>query len=442
MACISRNDLNRILSRVEGNNNAESCDVSRKEQLKQISDARVAGWKDTLAATRKTKIEWKAEKARQEEEKRLKQDAKEAALRERQRLETLARADHLLREQTQQLRHFRSQQMLVESLNTRDSQVKSKEEQRIQEAEEEKKWHLEIMKNTKEAEKKALSNAEIEILKAKELAEDLRRQRDQRAEMIRQQQEHKRAEEDAIVRKNAMDDAAAEEREARLKNQRRLKTKEEILSNEVLLKTRREQLQRKEQELSQKCDEEVRRQNRINSARIALEHKHFEEKQAMRKILSDRASDDLRQRAEREFAIFERDQKIRHQKEIEKAEAERQKHELDKLAIDQSRRQQIKLKNEQREADKQLSKLYIDQLNKISLEKQELERQKELAKRQQNMQIRAAQYQQCQENAKRREEERQATLKQEQKVIFFVILPTASCSFLCTNLTSNLCFVT
>ena len=425
MACISRSDLDRILSHVESNHSAESCGVSRKEQLKQISDARVAGWKDTLAATRKAKIEWKAEKARQEEEKRLKQDAEEAALREEQRVRTLARADHLLREQTQQLRHFRSQQMLVESLNTRDSQIKSKEEQRIQEAEEEKKWHLEIMKNTKEAEKKALANNEIEASKAKELAKDLQRQRDQRAEMIRNQQERKRAEEEAIIRKNAMDDAAAEKNEARLKNERRLKTKEEILSNEALLKTRQEQLQKKEQELTKKCEEEVCRQNSINSARIALEQKHFEEKQAMRKILSDRASDDLRQRAEREFAIFERDQRMRHQKEVEKAEAERQKQELDRLAIDQSRRQQIKLKNEQREADKQLSKLYIDQLNKISLEKQELERRKDLAKRQQNIQIRAAQYQQCQENAKRREEERKATLKQEQKVWYF-------CGFLCT----------
>jgi hypothetical protein len=173
----------------------------------------------------------------------------------------------------------------------------------------------------------------------------------------------------------------------------------------VLLKTRREQLQKKEQELTNKCEEEVRRQNSINAARIALEQQHFEEKQAMRKILSDRASEDLRQRAEREFAIFERDQRMRYQKELEKAEAERQKQELDRIEIDQSRRLQIKLKKEKMEADRELSKLYIDQLNLISLEK-----------RQQNVQIREAQYQQCQENVTRREEERLAALKQEEKV--------------------------
>ncbi|KAL7509135.1 hypothetical protein ACHAXN_006200 [Cyclotella atomus] len=419
MATISRNDLNRILSSVECNqrNETSNSNIPRREQLKEISDNRVAGWKDTLEATRKAKIEWKAEKERLEEERRKQQDLQEAALREKQRLETLAHADQLLREQTEKLRQFRSQVMLVETLDTRDSQIKENEERRIREAEAEKQCHLGVMNNIQEAEKKSLANAEIAARKAKELADDLQRQRDQRAELIHQQQQRKRAEEEAIIRKIAADDAAAEKREAQLKNERRLKTKAEIMSNEILLKTRKEQLQKKEQELTKKCEEEVRRQNSINAARLALEQKHFEEKQAVRKILSDRASEDLRQRAEREFAIFERDRKMRRQKELERAEAERRKEEQDKVAIDQSRKLQIRLKKEQEEADRQLSKLYIDQLNKITIERQELERRKQQAKRQQEIQIRAEQKQQCQENAIRREEERLAILKQKQKVL-------------------------
>ena len=38
----------------------------------------------------------------------------------------------------------------------------------------------------------------------------------------------------------------------------------------------------------------------------------------MRKLLSDRASDELKKRAMRECEIFERDVRIRHQKEKEK----------------------------------------------------------------------------------------------------------------------------
>ena len=414
---ISREDLNRIISTVEGNQSTESCDASRREQLKQISDSRVAGWKDTLAATRKAKIEWKAEKARQEEEKRKVLDAEEAAIREKQRRDSLSHANRLLREQTEKLRQFRSQQMLVEAFNTRDFQIKEKEQRRIREAEAEKKHHHAIMKNIQEAEKKALAKAEIEARKSKELAEDLQRQRDQRTEQTRTQNQRKRAEEEALIRKIAMDEAAAEQLEAQMKNERRRKTTEEIRSNEILLKTRREQLQKKEQELTDKCEAEVRRQNRINAARLALEEKHFEEKQAMRKILSDRASEDLRQRAMREFEIFERDQKMRYQKETEKAEAIHKKKELEKMAIEETRKEQIMHKKGQVEADRELSKLYVDQLNKVTLQRQELERQKELVKRQQNVEIRMAQQQQCQENQERKEEERLAVLQQEQKVI-------------------------
>eukprot|EP00804_Cyclotella_cryptica_P008901 CCRYP_013104-RA/>CCRYP_013104-RA protein AED:0.33 eAED:0.33 QI:0/0/0/1/0/0/2/0/946 len=416
MATISRRDLDRIISSVEGNQSTEPCDTRRREQLKQVSDLRVASWKDTLAATRKAKIEWKAEKERQEEEKRTLRDAEEAALRENQRRDTLAHADRLLREQTENLRQFRSQQLLVDTIDIRDAQIKEKEQQQMRDAEAEKQWHLAIITNVREAEKKSLANAEIAARKSKELAEDLQRQRDQREELIRKQNQRKRDEEEALIRKIAIDEAKAEQIEAQLKNERRNTTKEEMKCNEILLKMRREQLQKEEQELAKKCEEEVRRQNRINEARIALEQQHFEEKQSMRKILSDRASEDLRQRAMKEFEIFERDQKMRCEKEIEKAKAVRLKQELDKIHIDECRKKQIKNKNDQVEADRELSKLYADQLKKITLDLQELERRKELAKRQQNVEMREAQQQQCQENNKQREEERLAALQQEQKV--------------------------
>lgn len=416
MATISRRDLDRIKSSVEGNQSTESCDAHRREQLKQISDLRVAGWKDTLAATRKAKIEWKAEKERQDEEKRKLQDVEEAALREKQRRETLAHADRLLREQTEKLRQFRSQQLLDDTFDTRDAQIREKLQRQMRDAEAEKHWHLAVIANVQEAEKKILDNAKIEARKTKELSEDMQRQRDEREELLRLQTQRKHAEEEALIRKIAIDEARAEKVEAQLKNERKNKAREEMKCDEILLKTRREQLLKERQELSKKCEEEVRRQNRINAARIALEQKHFEEKQAARKILSGKAAEELRQRAMREFEIFERDQKIRYQKEIEKATAVRQKQELDKIRIDECRMQQIRKKKDQAEADKELSKLYADQLKKVTLDRQELERKKELAKRQQNVEIRLAQQQQCQENNKRREEERLAALKQEKKV--------------------------
>ena len=75
---ISRKDLDRIASSVSSPSNAaESCDVTRKEKLKQLSDSRVAGWTDTLAAKCKAKLDWKEDKARQEEVQRRLQDAED-----------------------------------------------------------------------------------------------------------------------------------------------------------------------------------------------------------------------------------------------------------------------------------------------------------------------------------------------------------------------------
>lgn len=186
--------------------------------------------------------------------------------------------------------------------------------------------------------------------------------------------------------------------------------------NEILLKTCQEEKLRKELEETRKCEAEVARRNKINAARIALEKKHFDEKQSMRNLLSDKASEELKQRAMREFEIFERDRQMRYQKELEKAEAARKKQEADKIAIEECRKNQIKYKMEQIEVDMKLGKLYVDELNRINKEKQESGRQKELAKRQQNLEIRKIQQQQCEENERRRVQENAELLRQEQHV--------------------------
>ena len=100
----------------------------------------------------------------------------------------------------------------------------------------------------------------------------------------------------------------------------------------------------------------------------------------MRKMLSDRASEELKQRAMRECEIFERDVRLRHQKEQEKAEAARRKLEQERLAIDESRQQQLQCKLQEKEADRKLGELYVKELARISAQHQDLERQKELAK--------------------------------------------------------------
>lgn len=120
-----------------------------------------------------------------------------------------------------------------------------------------------------------------------------------------------------------------------------------MLRNEMMMKQKREEQLRLENEETKRCEEELERRRKINAARAKLEAEHFERKQATRKRLSNQASQELKQRAEREFEIFERHQQLKQQKDTEQAEAIRRKQELERIEIDKSRKQQLKAKKQQ-----------------------------------------------------------------------------------------------
>lgn len=220
-----------------------------------------------------------------------------------------------------------------------------------------------------------------------------------------------------------------------------------MAKNQLLLKKREIEIRRKELEETRKCEEEVAHRRKINAARAELEIKHFEEKQgkkeaflasfaflldeshnysysstfsatilAMRKMLSNRASDELKQRAMRECEIFERDVRLQHQKAKEKAESARKKLEQERIAIDESRRQQLQCKMQDKEAEKKLGELYAKELARITTQKQDLERQKELEKRKQSIELRQQQQQQIRETERRRNKEEEEKLKEEKQV--------------------------
>ncbi len=207
---ISRKELSRIISSAHGHSNAGSYELTRREKLKELSNARVAGWNDTLQAAYKAKLNWKAEKLRREEEERTAQDAEFAAQQEVQRMETLKNAEKLLQEQTERIRQFRSQQMLVDTLHTRNEQLKKLDEKRRKETLDENLWHAIVVRNIEKDEIESKNEVEKEKQRSMELALNLRRQRDEQVERICAQQQKKRDEEAALIQKRAIDELAAE----------------------------------------------------------------------------------------------------------------------------------------------------------------------------------------------------------------------------------------
>jgi len=186
--------------------------------------------------------------------------------------------------------------------------------------------------------------------------------------------------------------------------------------NQELLRMRQEEAQRREMERSRKCEEELAQRNRISKARANLEIKHFEEKQAMKKLLSDRASEELKQRSMRECEIFERDVKNKQERERQKEEAARKKHERERADIDKSRRHQLQAKVKDREAERELGELYAKELARITSQKQDLEKRKEIDRRKANVQLREQQRQQIVANEAARRSRNASALAEEREV--------------------------
>ena len=224
---IAKNELDRIRFSScpceDGRNRNEDSLQRERERLKQLSDSRVAGWEDTLANKRKKKLEWKAERARKEEQRQQALDAEEAKLQQQARIDTLKHADSLLLEQTEKIRNFRSQQLLVETLNERDDQIKQKEELRKKENDEEKLWRRVVMDDIKNSEQKRQVELARERQKSLELAKDLDMQRREREEQLRLKNQRKQEEEKAMIQQIARDNKAAEKAELQLKLQRKVR---------------------------------------------------------------------------------------------------------------------------------------------------------------------------------------------------------------------------
>ena len=229
---IAKNELDRIRFSScpceDGRNRNEDSLQRERERLKQLSDSRVAGWEDTLANKRKKKLEWKAEKARKEEQRQQALDAEEAKLQQQARIDTLKHADSLLLEQTEKIRNFRSQQLLVETLNERDDQIKQKEEFRKKENDEEKLWRRVVMDDIKNSEQKRQVELARERQKSLELAKDLDMQRREREEQLRLKNQRKQEEEKAMIQQIARDNKAAEKAELQLKLQRKVRVLHQI----------------------------------------------------------------------------------------------------------------------------------------------------------------------------------------------------------------------
>lgn len=193
-------------------------------------------------------------------------------------------------------------------------------------------------------------------------------------------------------------------------------TQEAMAKNALLMKQRQECIQRQEFEETKKAAEEAEKQSRINAARARLEKHHFEEVNATRKMLSDKASAVVKSLQQRECELFDRDVAAKEEKEQQRKVAETMKLELDKIAVDESRQRQLQKNLQDQEGNKRLDDHYAEELLMKSMAQRELDQQKQLEKRKQNIELLKLQQDQVRENEIRLAKEKAEALKEVQKL--------------------------
>ena len=137
---------------------------------------------------------------------------------------------------------------------------------------------------------------------------------------------------------------------------------------------------------------------------------------SVRKLLSDRVSEQFKQRILKESEMLEKDVRLRHEKEDEKVELTRKQIEREQHAIHESRQHQLLCKLQNQQAEKTIAELRARDWATISKQQLELDCQKQLAKRAQNIELRNIHRQQIRENEERRAKDIADAFEEEQQV--------------------------
>lgn len=323
---------------------------TRWEKLKQLSDAKVKTWPNTLEAMRRKKENWKKEKLEEEEKRRVEIDKEEAELQKELRLRAIERANKMLYEQTDQMKGLRSQEMYSDVIYARRAQVKEKEAQRSDEVDKERQFHEALVRQLDQAEQREAKAKEAHRAKAESIA---RAQRDQLGEFrdkhLRRLAADKK--EGELVLKRAMadaeDDRATAEAKLRFSKDEMART---LFANEELKLLKLEQQKLEEQE-DEKRKEAVKLKEHVAAERVRLERSRFDARQAAKQKLVDQATEDLLHRTNQDARRLERQVEEMRKKEENLLAKKKQLIAQQKSAIDASRKEQLEAKAKRKLAD-------------------------------------------------------------------------------------------
>ncbi|KAG5182361.1 hypothetical protein JKP88DRAFT_245526 [Tribonema minus] len=382
---------------------------ARRRELKKLSDERVKHWPNTLEATRMKKQNWKLEKEQRLEEERLQIDRREAELQRQMRLETIAKANAALYEQTDKIKSLRSALLYGDILETRAAQVQEAQARRARSSVRDAAYLEQALRGARAVEEREEREARARKAASATLAavqmEQLSECRDKYvASLVAERAEGARVAAEAAA-------AAVREREEGAAARRRARAEmEKMMAVNTSLREQREAHAQKEQEELQRCEEERGALNALAAARKALEGLRFQERQAVRQAMIDRATAELLKRSADIDNREEREAKEQRAREDAEAERRRDMRTCEHAAIEESRAQ-ARAARAAAAADARLEgeriKAYYRQCAEEAAHQEEAEAAEALRR---NLAVKASQVEQRREARERKalEDERQA----------------------------------
>lgn len=380
---------------------------ARRRRLKVLCDEKVRSWPNTLEATRMKKQNWKLEKEQMLEEKRLELDRENAGLQRQIRLETIAKANAALYEQTDKVKALRGSQLYSEVVETWAVQTKEQEVLKRREKDRTAAYHAVSQRLAVDAEEKETKVAAALAQKEKGIADMQMRQLKECQDayvsrlMCEQADGKKLLDEAKAAEKKEQEEALQKKKEARAQMERML------AANEILQQNRTQQIEKDNEDL-RKCAAERETMDGIAEARVSLEAKRFRERQSVRQAIIERATEQLlkcKQTSDRREEREAVEQRAKEDAAEEKKLEERRKSAASiAKALKEAREAKIVQQQIEREQQEKIKEFYKEREKSLI----EIERAEEAEQRRRNMEVRATQELQSKEAKARKAKDKDA----------------------------------
>lgn len=337
MSYITQTDLKRMRESVQEIDSNETSIIDKKAHLKKLSNDKVKNWPNTLEATRRKKEAFLKDKHEREELERQEIDRQEAEIRKIDRINTIKRANELMYAQKDKMKLLKSQALFCDVIADRDKQVIEVQQRKQASKVVAQKDHENILKTVKELEEIELNK----IIKQQEAIKEVAKVRQQQLLDAKARKDAEIEEQRQIglamkrlAEQRLQEDIQLHEAKTKMTKQRNF----EFLQANEDLKTAKAEIKHKEKLAAEARNAEL---ELIESRKLALkelERVKFERAQVTRKLLIDRALENLKNFTSNEEAIL--------QKQIAEATAKEDKKIADK---ERNRQEQLKLLAEARE---------------------------------------------------------------------------------------------